>query len=190
MRASRRRFPIGPPATTLRAPPRRASCSRLSLAPRPVPLLARPRAALVIAALALSPWLASAQPLVGAARTDSLRDSRLFSFYARGPYRAQVPRPEALLGFRFGDRNAQYAEQERVLLAIADAAKDRVRVEEIGATHEGRRMRLYIVSAAENIARLDAVRADLDRIADPRGAGTCEGRHGAGLLYTSDAADD
>jgi hypothetical protein len=85
-----------------------------------------------------------------------------------------VPRPEALLGYRLGDRNTQYAEQERVLLAIARAAPDRVRVEEIGATHEGRRMRVYVVSSAENVARLDAVRADLARLADPRTLGAAD----------------
>jgi hypothetical protein len=35
-------------------------------------------------------------------------------------------------------------------------------------TSERRTQRLYLVSAPENIARLDAIRADLDRLADPR----------------------
>ncbi|MEJ7809645.1 MAG: M14 family zinc carboxypeptidase [Gemmatimonadaceae bacterium] len=103
-----------------------------------------------------------------AARADSLRDDRSFTFYDRGPYRASVPRPESILGYEVGEMNTQFAAQERTLLAIADAAKDRVRVEEIGSTYERRTMRLYIISAPENIARLDAIRADLDRIADPR----------------------
>jgi hypothetical protein len=109
-----------------------------------------------------------AQP--GAAARDSLRDDRAFSFYDRGPYRAAIPRPESILGYEVGEMNTQYAAQERVLLAIAAAAKDRVRVEEIGVTAERRPMRIFIVSSPENIARLDAIRADLDRIADPRGA--------------------
>ncbi|MDQ3698140.1 MAG: hypothetical protein M3373_08970 [Gemmatimonadota bacterium] len=104
-----------------------------------------------------------------AARLDSIRDDRAFSFYDRGPYRPNVPRPETILGYDIGDQNSQFALQERVLLAIADAAKDRVRVEEIGTTSERRMMRLYIISSPENIARLDAIRADLDRVADPRG---------------------
>jgi hypothetical protein len=131
-----------------------------------------------LAAVALlafaAPAAAPAQPPVGPALRDSLRDDRAFQFEARGPYRPAVPRPEALLGYRLGDRNTQYAEQERVLLAIADAARDRVRVEEIGATHEGRRMRLFLVSSPENVARLDEIRRDLDRIADPRGATPAE----------------
>ncbi len=135
---------------------------------RPGRLVAAALLALPLAAPVTRP--AAAQPPIGPALRDSLRDDRTFSFEARGPYRPAVPRPEALLGYRIGDRNTQFGEQERVLLAIADAAKDRVRVEEIGATHEGRRMRLYLVTSPENLARLDEIRRDLDRIADPRGA--------------------
>ena len=96
------------------------------------------------------------------------RDDAHFSFYDRGPYRPGVPRPDSLLGYPIGERNTQYAAQERALLAIADAAKDRVRVEEFTTTYEQRTMRLYLVSAPENIARLDEIRRDLDRLADPR----------------------
>jgi hypothetical protein len=102
--------------------------------------------------------------------TDSLRDDRNFSFYAKGPYRSTVPRPESILGYAVGSWHTQYAQQERVLLSIAESARDRVRVEEIGVSNERRTMRVYIVSTPENIARLDAIRADLDRLADPRGA--------------------
>ncbi len=105
---------------------------------------------------------------------DSIRDDAHFSFYAKGPYRASVPKPDDVLGYGIGAWHTQYASQERVLLAIADAAKDRVRVEEIGRTGEKRTMRLYLVSSPENIARLDQVRADLDKIADPRGLGAAE----------------
>ena len=96
------------------------------------------------------------------------RDDARFSFYDRGPYRPGIPRPEALLGYPIGEANTQYAAQERVMLAIAAAAKDRVHVEEFTTTYERRPMRLYIVSSPENIARLDDIRRDLDRLADPR----------------------
>ncbi|HZO20530.1 MAG TPA: M14 family zinc carboxypeptidase [Gemmatimonadaceae bacterium] len=105
---------------------------------------------------------------------DSIRDDRNFSFYDRGPYRQTVPRPETVLGYSIGEMNTQYAAQERVLLAIADAAKDRVRVEEFGSSYERRTMRTFIVSSPENIARLDAIRSDLDKLADPRTASAGE----------------
>ncbi|HEY0777819.1 MAG TPA: M14 family zinc carboxypeptidase, partial [Gemmatirosa sp.] len=129
-------------------------------------LLPGPLAAALLLAVSAVP--AAAQPLLPAARDTAARDDRRFEFTARGPYRPDVPRPEALLGYPLGARNTQYGEQERVLLAIAGAARDRVRVEELGASHEGRRMRLFVVSAPENVARLDAIRADLGRLADPR----------------------
>jgi len=105
---------------------------------------------------------------------DSIRDDRSFSFYSRGPYRAGIPRPETILGYNVGEMNTQFGQQEKVLLAIADAAKDRVRVEEIGSSYERRTMRLYLISSPENIARLDAIRQDLDRLADPRGVAQSE----------------
>ena len=116
----------------------------------------------------------SAAPVLAQASRDSIRDDRRFSFYDRGPYRAGVPRPESILGYDIGEANTQFAQQERVLLAIANAATDRVRIEEIGSTNERRTMRLFIISAPENIQRLDAIRADLDRLADPRGATQAE----------------
>ena len=119
--------------------------------------------------------LAIVSPLAAqSAVRDSVRDDARFSFYDRGPFRPNVPRPESILGYDVGTFNTQFALQERVLLAIADAAKDRVRVEEIGSTNERRTMRLYFISSPENIQRLEAIRADLDRVADPRGATQAE----------------
>lgn len=99
---------------------------------------------------------------------DSLRAHDTFDFYASGPYRTGVPRPDSLLGYSIGMRQTQYADQQRVLQAIAAAASDRVHVEEFGATAEGRVMRLYVVSAPENIARLDQIRANLESLGDSR----------------------
>ncbi|MGH7663751.1 MAG: M14 family zinc carboxypeptidase [Gemmatimonadaceae bacterium] len=125
---------------------------------------------LLAAATLLAP-LAPLAPLALVATPTAAQDAapaQEFSFYDRGPYRTDVPRPETILGYRIGDFNTQYAAQERVLLAIAAAAPDRVRVEEFGSSYERRTMRLFIVSSPENIARLDAIRADLDALADPR----------------------
>ncbi len=126
--------------------------------------------AVLTAALLVAPVDAGAQRTP----TDSIRDDANFSFYDKGPYNPAVPRPESILGYDVGTWHTQYANQERVLLGIAEAANNRVRVEEIGVTNEKRTMRIYIVSSPANIARLDAIRADLDRIADPRGASRAE----------------
>lgn len=132
--------------------------------------------ALALLASTLPTAIARAQalPIEVQLAGDTLRDDRRFSFTARGPYRASVPTPASLLGYEIGARNTQYSEQQRALEAIARAASDRVRAEPIGVTAEGRRMQVFLVSSPENIARLDAIRADLDRLADPRGASDAE----------------
>jgi hypothetical protein len=91
-----------------------------------------------------------------------------FDFYGPGPYRSTVPRPEELLGYDAGAHHTQYATQQAVLDALIAGAPDRVRTETIGTTEEGREMRVLLISAPENIARLDEIRTDLARLADPR----------------------
>ncbi|NIW35216.1 MAG: hypothetical protein GWN32_01125 [Gemmatimonadetes bacterium] len=90
-----------------------------------------------------------------------------FSFYEHSPYRPAVPRPAELLGYEPGEFHTNYGNMLRVTDAIA-AAADRVRIVEYGRSLEGRPLRLIVVSAPENIARLDEIRADVRRLRDPR----------------------
>lgn len=99
-----------------------------------------------------------------------------FDPYGRGPYRAEVPRPDSLLGYSLGERQTQYDRQQWVLDRMIAAAPDRVRTEVMGTTVEGRPMRLVIVSSPANIARLDAIRDGLGRLADPRATTPAEAR--------------
>ncbi len=97
-----------------------------------------------------------------------------FSFDSHPPYRTHVPKPEALLGQPIGTRQTMFHQQAAVLDAMAAAAPDRVRVEEIGRSVEGKVMRIFIISSPANIARLDRIREDLGKLADPRGAAAGE----------------
>jgi hypothetical protein len=91
-----------------------------------------------------------------------------FDWYGRGPYRAAVPRVDSLLGHPLGTRHTMYHEQQRTLDRLIAAAPERVRTEIIGTTAEGKVMRVLIISAPENLARLDQIRTDLNSLADPR----------------------
>lgn len=64
--------------------------------------------------------------------------------------------------------HSTFRDQERVIEAIAQAAKDRVRVLEIGKSTEGRPLRLIVVSSPANIARLETIRTQIGKLADPR----------------------
>lgn len=126
---------------------------------------ARSLAALLFVLCLIAPFAASAQ---------EARDDDRFDFYARGPYRAEVPRPQSILRFDVGEFHTNYALMERVIGEIARAAPDRVRVFDMGPTNEYRQMHLVAISAPENIARLDEIKGNLKRLSDPRSLSEAE----------------
>jgi hypothetical protein len=91
-----------------------------------------------------------------------------FDFYSRGPYRQNVPRPSSITGYEPGQFQTPHGQIARALEKIAAAARDRVRLIENGETWEYRKLYLAVVSAPENLARLDEIKADIARLADPR----------------------
>ena len=97
------------------------------------------------------------------------RDDSRFDFYARGPYRENVPRPQSMLRYDVGEFHTNYSQMERVIERIAQAAPDRVRITDIGETNEHRMMHLIVITAPENLQRIDQIKANVARLADPRG---------------------
>ena len=94
--------------------------------------------------------------------------SPAYDFYGHAPYNPAVPRPDSLLGHAIGHRHTMYHQQQAVFDAMIAAAPDRVITEVTGRSGEGKTLRLLIISSPANIARIDAIRADLLRLADPR----------------------
>ncbi len=91
-----------------------------------------------------------------------------FDFYIRGAYRAEVPRPQAILRYDVGNFHTTYAQMEKVIEAIAKAAPDRVKIYDIGETNEHRMQHLIAISSPENIARIDQIKANNARLTDSR----------------------
>ena len=54
------------------------------------------------------------------------------AFGAYGPYDPAIPKPETILGYGPGEKHSTFRDQERVVLAIAEKAKARVRLFEYG----------------------------------------------------------
>ena len=88
---------------------------------------------------------------------------------------ALAPSPSELLGKRLGEDRvlADWNEAVRYLEAL-DAASDRLRMEVVGRTTEGRPFLLVTITSPENFARLEAIRADNLRLYDPRGLSEAE----------------
>ncbi|MCW5942494.1 MAG: hypothetical protein KIS66_09700 [Fimbriimonadaceae bacterium] len=88
-------------------------------------------------------------------------------FFRYGPYDGGVPKPDALLGYGPGERHTTYHDQDRVVRAIADGEKGRLKVIEYGKSTEGRPLRIVVCASPENLKRLDAIRSDAAKLANP-----------------------
>jgi len=88
------------------------------------------------------------------------------------PAATGVPSPESVLGFVPGeDRKLADWSQVLAYLKALDEASDRVSVENVGTTTQGRPFVIVTVTSAANHARLEEIRGANARLADPRGLG-------------------
>ena len=87
-----------------------------------------------------------------------------------GPAATGIPSPEAVLGFRPGE-DRKLADWDQILgyFRRLGAASDRVLVRDVGRTTEGRPFLVVIITSAANQARLEEIRRENLRLADPRG---------------------
>ena len=83
---------------------------------------------------------------------------------------AAVPTPAHVLGYELGDRFTSHAGIEKYIMAVRDAAPNRVRVLPYGTTYEGRTLYLVVISSPDNINNLETIRKDIHTLADPRSA--------------------
>ncbi len=88
-------------------------------------------------------------------------------FYITNEYDAAVPVPKEILGFDLGARATRYHELIRYVKVLAEKSP-RVQMFENGQTWEGRKLYYLLISAEENLQRLDDIKKDISRLADPR----------------------
>jgi hypothetical protein len=83
---------------------------------------------------------------------------------------AQVPTPEEHLGrpLACDFQLADWTEVSSYYARLAETSRH-VKLEKVGTTTEGRDFLVAAISSEANLARLDTIRADAARIADPRG---------------------
>jgi len=83
------------------------------------------------------------------------------------PLDERVPRPDAVLGYPVGGRFTHWERIAAYFDALA-AASPRVKVWEYGRTYEGRPLKLVAITSPQNLARLDEIRTERLRLADPQ----------------------
>src|SRR3954447_2493315 len=93
------------------------------------------------------------------------------------PKAAGVPTPKDVLGYYSGTpkRLTHVADIGKYYRALAAASK-RVKILPAGTTDEGRECLVAVISDEENIRNLDALKARLARLADPRGLSDAEAK--------------
>jgi hypothetical protein len=95
------------------------------------------------------------------------QEGATFTFTPAGRYDANVPSPEALLGYAIGARFTEHRDLVRVVREI-DRASDHVDVVQYGETAEGRPLLLCFVSSPRNLARREEIAEGLRGLADAR----------------------
>jgi hypothetical protein len=126
------------------------------------------KASLLAAALVLTAALSPAraqQPQAAAGLIAPLSRGETIEL---PPVNGQVPRPDAFLGYPLGSRFTSWDRMLEYIDAVA-VASPRVRITEYGRTAEGRPLRLVTLATPENLARLDEIRRDHLRLAEPAG---------------------
>ena len=90
-----------------------------------------------------------------------------------GPYRASVTKPEDILGFKVGKMTAT---PEQIITAVSqwDDESDLMVVNEYARSHENRPLVYAIISSPANLAKLDDIKANIGKLADPRGVSKAE----------------
>ena len=112
--------------------------------------------------------------LIGAALNSQAQRPIIYAFESHGPYRRDIPTPASVLGYDIGANHSTFRDQEQYLEAIALAAKDRVRLVTYGKSVEGRPLRIIVISSPQNISRIESIRTDIGKLADPRHVGSAE----------------
>jgi hypothetical protein len=83
-------------------------------------------------------------------------------------YDPRIPTLKAVIGHDIGEEISSPEEITIYLKALNAAAPDRSRLVEYAKTWEGRPLNVIVIGAPERIARLDAIKADIAKLADPR----------------------
>ncbi|MBA4156641.1 MAG: hypothetical protein H0X65_04105 [Gemmatimonadetes bacterium] len=99
------------------------------------------------------------------------------------PAIGQAPAFHEVTGHQFGERITRHAQMMRYLERLAEASP-RVTIQQQGHSWEGRELMLAIVTSPENHARLEEIRRNAQRLADPR---TTSPAQAAALIATQPA---
>jgi hypothetical protein len=112
--------------------------------------------------------LVAGLPLVGVTRPVIAPPPSLTTVWPEADYDAAIPTTKSILGFEIGREMARHDEVTRYFESLSTAAPERMKIFEYGESWEGRKLIYGVISSPKNIARLDDIKAAMQRLSDPR----------------------
>ena len=99
--------------------------------------------------------------------TNFAQDRESLPFYPDDvSYNQSIPTPETIIGHPLGHRVARHDLLLKYMRTLSNLS-DRVNVETIAKTHEGRDILMLTISSPENLARIDEIKAAHVALSDP-----------------------
>ena len=92
-------------------------------------------------------------------------------FWPGARYDASIPTVADVLGYESGKRITTHRNARRYFAALAGAAPERVRIVPYATSWQGRELYYVIVTAAANMARIEAIKSGMQALRDPRQTG-------------------
>jgi hypothetical protein len=114
--------------------------------------------------------------LASALVTTHLNAQDNFVFWPDADYDPAIPTVKDVLGYSPGERITWHSDALRYFEALAKAAPERISVRQYAKSWEGRELIYAAISSAENMARIDDIKAGMQRLADPRKTTAAEAR--------------
>lgn len=93
--------------------------------------------------------------------------AQTWEFFPNGTYDSRITRPDDFLGYELGSRFTMHHMMVAYYTKLA-AESDRVQYHTYGRTYELRPLTYLIITAPENMARLEEIRQNNLKLADPR----------------------
>jgi hypothetical protein len=93
-----------------------------------------------------------------------IRAEKLDYFFDKSiVFDSKIPTPEQFLGYEIGTRITEHHRINAYLEKLAGLS-DRAEIVEIGRSHEGRRLKIFVVSSPGNISKLDAIKQERQKV--------------------------
>ena len=91
-----------------------------------------------------------------------------FEFLPGAKYDPAIPTLKKAVGHDIGEKITMHHEAEKYMTALQQAAPTRIKVIKYAESWEGRSLYVMAIGSAANIAKLDEVKAGMQKLADPR----------------------